>query len=115
MTSKSETVSRQNLLAGNIVKSMTTESNGHPGCQALFMRGFGVKRLQPWRRPVTDEAFRGKRRTQKKPLIPKVQNGLFQARISLLAKCPSNEEGFSLGGCLTKERGGGNEKWDPTV
>ena len=40
MTSKSETVSRQNLLAGNIVKSMTTESNGHPGCQALFMRGF---------------------------------------------------------------------------
>ena len=40
MTSKSETVSRQNLLAGNIVKSMTTESNGHPGCQRLFMRGF---------------------------------------------------------------------------
>ena len=40
MTSKSETVSRQNLLAGNIVKSMTTESNGHPGCQGLFMHGF---------------------------------------------------------------------------
>ena len=56
-----------------------------------------------------------KRRTQKKPLIPKVQNGLFQARISLLAKCPSNQEDSSLTGYLTKERGGGNEKWDPTV
>ena len=40
MTSKSETVSRQNLLASNIVKSITSESNGHPGCQGLFMRGF---------------------------------------------------------------------------
>ena len=40
MTSNSETVSRQNLLAGNITKSMTSESNGHPGCQRLFMRGF---------------------------------------------------------------------------
>ena len=64
---------------------------------------------------MIDEAFRGKRRTQKKPLIPKVQNGLFQARISLPAKCPSNEEDSSLGGYLTKERGVGNEKWDPTV
>lgn len=40
MTSKSETVSRQNLLTGNIAKSMTSESNGHPGCQGLFMHGF---------------------------------------------------------------------------
>ena len=40
MTSKSETVSRQNLLAGNIVKSMTLESNGHLGCHGLFIRGF---------------------------------------------------------------------------
>ena len=115
MTSKSETVSRQNLLASNIVKSMTTESNGHPGCQRLFMRGF-------WCQAFTAVVSARDRRSisrqtphAEKPLIPKVQNGLFQARISLLAKCPSNEEGFSLGGCLTKERGGGNEKWDPTV
>ena len=40
MTSKSETVSRQNLLACNLVKSITSESIGHPGCQGLFMRGF---------------------------------------------------------------------------
>ena len=36
-------------------------------------------------------------------------------RISLLAKCPSNEEDSSLGGYLTKERGVGNEKWDHTL
>ena len=46
MTSKSETVSRQNLLACNIVKSITSESNGLPGCQGLFMRGF-------WCQPFT--------------------------------------------------------------
>ena len=40
MTSKSETVSRQNLLACNLVKSIMSESIGHPGCQGLFMRGF---------------------------------------------------------------------------
>ena len=40
MTSKNETVSRQNLLVGNIVKSMTSENNGHPGCQRLLLRGF---------------------------------------------------------------------------
>ena len=85
------------------------------GASGFSCAVFGVKRLQPWCRPVTDEAFRGKRRTQKKPLIPKVQNGLFQARISLPAKCPSNKEYSSLGGYLTKERGVGNEKWDPTV
>ena len=39
MTCNSETVSRQNLLAGNITKSMTSESNGHPRSQRLFMRG----------------------------------------------------------------------------
>ena len=85
------------------------------GASGFSCAVFSVKPLQPWRRPVIDEAFRDKRCTQKKPLIPKVQNGLFQARISLLAKCPSNEEDSSLGGYLTKERGGGNEKWDPTV
>ena len=85
------------------------------GARGFSCAAFGVKPLQPWCRPVTDDPFRGKRRTQKKPLIPKVQNGLFQARISLPAKCPSNEEDSSLGGYLTKERGVGNEKWDPTV
>ena len=85
------------------------------GARGFSCAVFSVKPLQPWRGPVTDEAFRGKRCTQKKPQIPKVQNGLFQARIILLAKCPSNEEDSSLGGYLTIERGGGNEKWDPTV
>ena len=61
------------------------------GASGFSCAVFSVKPLQPWRRPVIDEAFRDKRCTQKKPLIPKVQNGLFQARISLLAKCPSNE------------------------
>ena len=85
------------------------------GARGFSCAVFGVKPLQLWCRPVTDEAFRGKRRTQKKPLIPKVQNGLFQARISLPAKFPSNEEDSSLGGYLSKERGVGNEKWDPAV
>ena len=42
---------------------------------------FGVKPLQPWRWPVTDETSGCKRSTQEKPLIPKVQNGRFQAKI----------------------------------
>ena len=37
------------------------------GARGFSCAVFGVKPLQPWRRPVTDEAFRGKRRTQNKP------------------------------------------------
>ena len=36
------------------------------GARGFSCAVFGVKPLQPWRRPVTDEPFRGKRRTQKK-------------------------------------------------
>ena len=115
MTSKSETVSRQNLLAGNIVKSMTTESNGHPGCQRLFMRGF-------WCQAFTAVVSARDRRSisRQTPHAEKTSDSQgtkwpIPSKESLPAKCPSNEEDSSFGGYLTKERGVGNEKWDPAV
>ena len=62
---------------------------------SLCSRGVG-----PW----PTKHFAANAALRKNPLIPKVQNSLFQARISLLAKSPSNEEDSSL-------QGTGRRKW----